>query len=95
MVGGGTVLGSTIRTFYRLRFSIAHAIQDPYRAGIAIRFLDRSVDRSARFRVDRLRGGIKRLSLPQVDRTGLAIAVTIRSLDPSLITQLIARCPLA
>ena len=31
MVGGGTVLGSTIRTFYRLRFSIAHAIQDPYR----------------------------------------------------------------
>ena len=36
MVGGGTVLGSTIRTFYRLRFSIAHAIQDPYRAGISM-----------------------------------------------------------
>ena len=36
MVGGGTVLGSTIRTFYRLRFSIAHAIQDPYRALIPI-----------------------------------------------------------
>ena len=43
-VGGGTVLGSTIRPFYRLRFSIAHAIQDPYRAGISIALLFQSLD---------------------------------------------------
>ena len=29
MVGGGTVLGSTIRPFYRLRFSIAQSLFAP------------------------------------------------------------------
>ena len=59
MVGGGTVLGSTIRTFYRLRFSIAHAIQDPYSGSLSRRDLygnsiasaNRSVDPSLSVRL--------------------------------------------